>query len=90
APGNQGLRIDYASVLQARGLPRAAETELKKAELLEPRNILLEVEQAWNALTLQEWKQAKVLTEDVVTRNPEAPAVKRIQRALEVHDMAEL
>ncbi|MFY3733803.1 poly-beta-1,6 N-acetyl-D-glucosamine export porin PgaA [Escherichia coli] len=90
APGNQGLRIDYASVLQARGLPRASETELKKAELLEPRNILLEVEQAWNALTLQEWKQAKVLTEDVVTRNPEAPAVKRIQRALEVHDMAEL
>lgn len=24
APGNQGLRIDYASVLQARGWPRAA------------------------------------------------------------------
>lgn len=30
APGNQGLRIDYASVLQARGWPRAAENELKK------------------------------------------------------------
>ncbi|HEO9304734.1 TPA: poly-beta-1,6 N-acetyl-D-glucosamine export porin PgaA, partial [Escherichia coli] len=39
APGNQGLRIDYASVLQARGWPRAAENELKKAEVIEPRNI---------------------------------------------------
>ena len=46
APGNQGLRIDYASVLQARGWPRAAENELKKAEVIEPRNINLEVEQA--------------------------------------------
>ena len=90
APGNQGLRIDYASVLQARGLPRAAETELKKAELLEPRNILLEVEQAWDALALQEWKQASVLTEDVVMRDAENSAVKRIQRAVEVHNMAEL
>ncbi len=34
APGNQGLRIDYASVLQARGWPRAAENELKKAEVM--------------------------------------------------------
>ncbi|MCP5693981.1 poly-beta-1,6 N-acetyl-D-glucosamine export porin PgaA, partial [Escherichia coli] len=34
APGNQGLRIDYASVLQARGWPRAAENELKKAEVI--------------------------------------------------------
>ncbi|SUI64773.1 Poly-beta-1,6-N-acetyl-D-glucosamine export protein precursor [Shigella flexneri] len=46
APGNQGLRIDYASVLQARGWPRAAENEFKKAEVIEPRNINLEVEQA--------------------------------------------
>ncbi|MDA8477709.1 poly-beta-1,6 N-acetyl-D-glucosamine export porin PgaA [Citrobacter sp. Awk 4] len=90
APGNQGLRIDYASVLQARGLPRAAETELKKAEVLEPGNITLEVEQAWTALTLQEWQQAKVLTEDVVTRKPQDPAVQRLQRAVDVHDLAEL
>ncbi len=46
--------------------PRAAENELKKAEVIEPRNINLEVEQAWTALTLQEWQQAAVLTHDVV------------------------
>ncbi len=37
APGNQGLQIDYATLLQARGLPRAAEQTLKMAEALEPR-----------------------------------------------------
>ncbi len=49
---NQGLRIDYASVLQARGWPRAAENELKKAEVIEPRNINLEVEQAWQSINV--------------------------------------
>lgn len=46
---------------------------IKKAEVLEPRNIYLEVEQARNALTLQEWQQATVLTDDVVARNPQDP-----------------
>ena len=41
APGNQGLKVDYASLLMARGMPRQAEEELKKAELLEPTNINL-------------------------------------------------
>lgn len=90
APGNQGLRIDYASVLQARGWPRAAENELKKAEVIEPRNINLEVEQAWTALTLQEWQQAAVLTHDVVEREPQDPGVVRLKRAVDVHNLAEL
>ncbi|MCN3782889.1 poly-beta-1,6 N-acetyl-D-glucosamine export porin PgaA [Escherichia coli] len=90
APGNQGLRIDYASVLQARGWPRAAENELKKAEVIEPRNINLEVEQAWTALTLQEWQQAAVLTHDVVEREPQEPGVVRLKRAVDVHNLAEL
>lgn len=33
APGNQGLRINHARVLLARGLPRQAEETLKQAEL---------------------------------------------------------
>ncbi|STL41318.1 outer membrane protein PgaA [Escherichia coli] len=90
APGNQGLRIDYASVLQARGWPRAAENELKKAEVIEPRNINLEVEQAWTALTLQEWQQAAVLTHDVVEREPQDPGVVRLKHAVDVHNLAEL
>lgn len=90
APGNQGLRIDYASVLLARGLPRAAEDELKKAEVIEPANLTLEIEQAYTAMTLQEWNQAKLLTEDAVKRHPENEAVKRLQRANDIHQLSEL
>lgn len=36
APGNQGLQIDYAALLQARGLPRAAE-QANKQRRLNPR-----------------------------------------------------
>lgn len=41
--GNRGLRISYASVLEARGLPHAAEKELKLAEVIEPSNPELSV-----------------------------------------------
>ncbi|EHK0948439.1 TPA: hypothetical protein MNB55_000994 [Citrobacter farmeri] len=90
APGNQGLRIDYASVLLARGLPLAAEDELKKAEVIEPANLTLEIEQAYTAMTLQEWNQAKLLTGDAVKRHSENEAVKRLQRANDIHQLSEL
>lgn len=68
--GNQALRIAYASVLLARGLPRAAERELKLAEVIEPSNLALERQQAWTAMELQEWRQADELTQDVVLPQP--------------------
>ncbi|NYY77162.1 hypothetical protein DMH20_03230 [Escherichia coli] len=77
-------------MLQARGWHRAAENELKKAEVIEPRNINLEVEQAWTALTLQEGSGAAVLTHDVVEREPQDPGVVRLKRAVDVHNLAEL
>ncbi len=46
APANQGLQIDYAALLQERGLPRAAERQLKAAESLEPASLQLERQQA--------------------------------------------
>lgn len=58
--------------------------------MIEPRNINLEVEQAWTALTLQEWQQAAVLTHDVVEREPQDPGVVRLKRAVDVHNLAEL
>ncbi|WEF27837.1 poly-beta-1,6 N-acetyl-D-glucosamine export porin PgaA [Klebsiella aerogenes] len=90
APGNQGLRIDYASLLQARGLPRAAEQELKAAEALEPSNIPLERQQAYVAMDLQEWRQMELLTDDVLARSPEDLSTQRLVRAREVHHMSEL
>lgn len=88
--GNQALRIAYASVLLARGLPRAAERELKLAEVLEPSNLELERQQAWTAMELQEWKQADELTKDVITRSPDDAATLQLERLMEVHNKAEL
>lgn len=90
APGNQGLRIDYAAALLARGLPRAAERELKAAESLEPSNIELERQQAYVAMQLQEWRQMTLLTDDVIARAPLDRASQQLARVREVHEMSEL
>ncbi len=53
-----------------RGLPRAAERQLKAAESLEPASLQLERQQAWVALDLREWRQMDLLVDDVVARSP--------------------
>ncbi|OLR21231.1 poly-beta-1,6 N-acetyl-D-glucosamine export porin PgaA [Enterobacter kobei] len=88
--GNQALRITYAAVLLARGLPRESERELKLAEVIEPSNLALERQQAATALELQEWHQAKELTADVMARSPDDAASLRLKRILDVHEKAEL
>lgn len=90
APGNQGLQIDYATLLQARGLPRAAEQKLKKAEALEPSNTELEQQQAYVAMDLQEWRQMDLLADDVLARAPADRSARRLDRLRTVHHMSEL
>ncbi|MGS6217916.1 hypothetical protein ACVGV8_12465, partial [Enterobacter intestinihominis] len=46
------LQIDYAALLQARGLPRAADQKLKTPQALEPTNLELEKHQAYVAMDL--------------------------------------
>ncbi len=77
APGNQGLQIDYAALLQARGLPRAAEQKLKRAEALEPTNLELEKQQAYVAMDLQEWRQMDLLADNVIARAPADRSARR-------------
>ncbi|MCF0252628.1 MAG: poly-beta-1,6 N-acetyl-D-glucosamine export porin PgaA [Shigella flexneri] len=90
APGNQGLQIDYAALLLARGLPRAAEKKLKMAEVLEPSNIELERQQAYVAMELQEWRQMDLLTDDTLARAPANRGVQRLNMLRNVHYMSEL
>ena len=85
-----GLQIDYAALLQARGLPRAAEQKLKMAEVLEPSNTELEQQQAYVAMDLQEWRQMELLTDDVLARAPRDRSVQRPDRLRNVHHMSEL
>jgi len=90
APGNQGLRINHAETLLARGLPRAAERQLKIAEVLQPANLALERQQAYVAQQLQEWQQFDLLVDDVNLRSPEEPATAQLVRAHQVESMSEL
>lgn len=90
APGNQGLQIDYATLLQARGLPRAAEKKLKMAEALEPSSTELEQQQAYVAMDLQAWREMDLLTDDVLARAPVDRSVQRLDRIRNVHHMSEL
>src|SRR3546814_5440905 len=66
APGNVGLRTSRASIWRMRGLPRAAESDLKIAETQAPRAEDVEVEQGLTALDLNEWQQTELLSEDMV------------------------
>lgn len=90
APGNQGLQIDYASALQARGWPRAAERKLKMAEALEPASIELEREQAYVAMDLQEWRQMDLLTDDVIARTPVDRDSQYLARLRDIQHFSEL
>jgi len=90
APGNTGLRTARSQAYRARALPRLAERDLKIAETQAPRSIDVEVNQAETALALQEWRQAKLLRDDLVARAPENSSVQRLAREWQVHDMAEL
>ena len=90
APGNVGLRLAQADMYRARDLPRRAEATLKETEAQVPRDISLEVSQAYTAMDLQEWRQLDVLADDVIARNPDSRQVQRLQRLRNVHDMAEV
>ncbi|OPA94833.1 poly-beta-1,6 N-acetyl-D-glucosamine export porin PgaA [Pseudomonas fluorescens] len=90
APGNVGLRLAQADMYRARDLPRRAEGTLKETEAQAPRDIGLEVSQAYTAMDLQEWRQMDALTDDVLARNPDNRQVQRLSRLRDVHDMAEL
>ncbi|ART82243.1 poly-beta-1,6 N-acetyl-D-glucosamine export porin PgaA [Oceanisphaera profunda] len=88
-PGNQGLRINLAETLLARGLPRAAERQLKIGEVLEPYSLILERQQAYVAQDLQEWGQFDLLVKDVVQRSPNEPATQQLARAHQVENLSE-
>ncbi|MDQ8033982.1 MAG: poly-beta-1,6 N-acetyl-D-glucosamine export porin PgaA, partial [Bordetella sp.] len=90
APYNSGLRAGRADVLLARERPREAERELKMAETLSPRSLAVETGQGHTALALQEWRQADLLADDVITRFPDDLSARQLARAVAVHHKAEL
>src|SRR3546814_19459468 len=72
-----------------RGLPRAAESDLKIAETQAPRAEDVEVEQGLTALDLNEWQQTELLSEDMVARFPESLRARRLNLLWRVHKKSE-
>lgn len=81
APQNTTLRIALASVYRARGWPRRAEEELKRAEALEPRSIQLIAEQGQTELDLHAWENAHTLLDYLEQNAPEDNATRRLRKA---------
>jgi len=90
APNNTGLRAALATVYRGRQQPRRAERELKTAETMDPRNLQVEVEQGFTALSLQEWRQAEALSRDASARMPDDQAARRLEHEWRIHNKAEL
>lgn len=89
APDNSGLRTSLATVYLGRGWPRRAESEYKLAEALDPRGLDVETGQGFTAISLQEWRQARLLSADTLARFPENLTARRLARVWEVHNKAE-
>ncbi len=90
APGNTELRTMRADIFSARGWARRSEAELKEAENISPRSIDVEISQGYTAQALQEWRQFELYADDVFSRYPERLSAQRLERARQLHNMAEL
>lgn len=90
APNNTRLRTARSEIYRRRSLPRHSEQDLKIAEAESPRSVELEINQAATALALQEWRDAKLLHDDVMARMPEDQSARSLDRDWIVHNMAEL
>lgn len=82
--------ITLSDIYRVNGWPRRAEQQLKLTESTAPRALLLEQSQGYTALSLREWHQGDLLTDDLTQRFPEDPGVQRLARANQVAHMAEL
>jgi len=90
APYNSGLLVGRAEALNARSQPRAAELELKVAEMQSPRSLAVQTAQVDTALDLQEWRQAQLLSDDIIARYPDDLSARRAARAVALHNKSEL
>lgn len=90
APGNTRFYTARSQIYRSRGLPRRAERDLALAQAQSPRSIDVETNQGETALDLQEWRQARLLRDDVVSRSPQSLSVQDLARDWDIHNMSEL
>ncbi len=90
APNNTRYLSALANVETARGWPRLAAEEYEISRALTPHNVTTEVGQATNELDLRDYSLAETEAADLTRRFPENLEVQRLDRLLQVHNMAEV
>lgn len=90
APHNMEIRTDYASVMRARGWPRAAEEELRWIIAADPGNSGALGERAGALLEMQDYRNAESALTLAQSVAAEDGRVKRAVRLHEVYGLREL
>ncbi len=89
APNNTHYLSALADIYGARGWPRRAAEEYEISRALKSRDVATEVGQARNNLDLRSYRLAEAEATDLTRRFPENQEVQRLDRLLQVHNMAE-
>jgi biofilm PGA synthesis protein PgaA len=90
APNNTRYLSALANIESARGWPRLAAEEYDISRALTPHNVTTEAGQATNNLDLRDYHLAESEAADLTQRFPENLEVQRLDRLLQVQNMAEV
>ncbi len=89
-PDDPDVLSALASVQSKRGLPRSANALVHSAQEYAPDNLGLTVQEAKNAMDMQDWGKADTLRQSVLPALPYHSQVKQLERDWDIHDSYEL
>jgi len=89
-PYNAGVREAFGSTAYARGWPRLADEEFRRALAVDPGNAGLHAERVAPLLDVHAWADARAQLREAVERRPDDSRVVRAQDLWAVHRMREL
>jgi len=89
-PYNAAVREAFGSTAYARGWPRLADEEFRRALAVDPGNAGLHAERVQPLLDVHEWTEARAQLGEALDRRPDDSRVKRAQDSWRVHRMREL
>ncbi|HMM50383.1 MAG TPA: poly-beta-1,6 N-acetyl-D-glucosamine export porin PgaA [Burkholderiaceae bacterium] len=88
-PYNAGVREAFGSTAHARGWPRLADEEFRRALAVDPGNAGLHAERVQPLLDVYAWAEARAQLGEALDRRPDDSRVKRAQDLWTVHRMRE-
>ena len=89
-PYHAGAREVFGSTAYARGWPRLADEEFRRALAVDPDNAGLRAERVAPLLDVHAWTEAQAQVRDAVERRPDDARVRRAQDLWSVHQLREL